>query len=72
MNRKQIRKLSADLARVKPKQKERFTKMLAEFKLKGLATCESMVDSKMSSTDKTALRSALIELRNEENSDITN
>ena len=73
MNRRQIRKFSADLARVKPKQKQRFTKMLAEFKSKGLEACEAMVNDKMSSTDKSALQSAIIELKNEKlTTDTTN
>lgn len=65
MNRKQIRALSHQLASVKPKQKVRFVNMLSHFKQIGLEQCLSKQEDPMSSTDKRALQSAIIELQNE-------
>jgi hypothetical protein len=65
MNRKQKRGIAAQIARINPKQKVRFANMLSHFKSLGLEKCEEKKDEQMSSTDKSALESAIIELHNE-------
>jgi hypothetical protein len=65
MNRKQKRGMASQIARIKPKQKERFANMLSHFKTLGLEKCQEKANEQMSSTDKSALQSAIIELHNE-------
>jgi len=65
MNRKNRRQVAVKILRVNPKQKVRFANMLSHFKSLGMDKCKDKQNEQMSSTDRSALQSAIIELHNE-------